>query len=384
MLSAFNVSRQPTVALFALGLFWGPFAAWLPDIKAAAGVGDATMGLTLLGAAFGNILVMAFYPALARRFGQGLLPATGVLLSLATWVQLLASGGAGALFAAMFVMGATMASLDVTANVQLSLLEARHRRPLMNLAHGLFSLGFAIGAALAGLARINEVPHAAMVAVMAAVLLAMVALMRGEAGAPPPAEAEAAPVRTPWIAVLPAGLILFCSYISENATETWSALHIERTLNAPPGEGAFGPAMMGLTMAVGRLSGQAAAARWGEARLVAVSTLIGVAGALTLAAAPSRAAAILGVALIGVGVVVVVPSATALIGARVTDAQRSLAVSRAMMLGFTGFFVGPVLMGWVAEAASLRIGFVVIAGVIATILIGLALLLRRPVVAAPD
>lgn len=381
MMKAFFLSRQPTLALFALGLFWGAFAGWLPAVKAAAGVSDATMGLTLLGAALGNIVTMASYPLLARRFGAVLLPGSAVLLAVVTVAQLTASGGPWVLFASILAMGLTMACVDVTANVQISVLEARHRRPLMNLAHGLFSLGFALSAAVAGLARINEVPQVVVVVILALVLLGMASQMRGESGAGDAAAGVDGdgPARTPWLVLLPAGLILFCSYISENATETWSALHIERTLNAPPGEGAFGPAMMGLTMAVGRLSGQAAAARWGEARLIAVSTLIGVAGALTLAAAPSRGVAILGVAMIGAGVAVVVPSATAMLGARVSDANRSLAISRAMMIGFTGFFVGPVVMGWVAEAASLRIGFVAVAGVIATILVGLALLLRHPV-----
>jgi hypothetical protein len=46
------------------------------------------------------------------------------------------------------------------------------------------------------------------------------------------------------------------AFLVENAMEGWSALHIERTLGGGAAEGAFGPAILGLTMGIGRLSGR--------------------------------------------------------------------------------------------------------------------------------
>lgn len=372
---ALAICRGPAAALAALGVFWGVYSAWLPDVKARAGVSDAAMGLVLLGAAVGNLAAMSVFPRLARRFGARLLPGAAVGLAAATVLQL-AGQGPVTLFLALMLMGMAMSSLDVGANVRISMLEARHGMPLMNLGHGLYSLAFAIAAGLSGLARGAGLAQAVVVAGAGALILLSATLMRGQAIVP---EGEATrPARTPWPVVLPAALILFAAFIAENATEVWSALHIERTLGAPRGEGAFGPAMMGLTMAAGRLGGQVVAARLGEARLIVVSTLIGILGALVLAFAPSRDMAVAGVALIGIGVAVVVPSANSLLGRRVLAHERPLAISRAWMLGFTGFFVGPVFMGLVAEGAGLRAGFVAVAGVMALILAGLAWITRRP------
>ena len=249
----------------------------------------------------------------------------------------------------------------------------------MNLAHGLYSLAFAVAAATAGLARGAGLPQAIVVAVAGVLILISATLMRG--GVPAADAGAQRRARTPWAVVLPAALILFAAFIAENATEVWSALHIERTLGAPRGEGAYGPAMMGLTMAAGRLGGQslALAGALGEARLIVISTLFGVCGALLLAFAPSRDLAIAGVALIGLGVAVVVPSANSLLGRRVLAGERPLAISRAWMLGFSGFFIGPVAMGAVAEGAGLRTGFVAIAAMMALILVGVAWIGRRPV-----
>lgn len=232
---ALATCRGPATALAAIGMFWGVYSAWLPDVKARAGLGDGSMGLVLLGAACGNVAAMALFPRLARRFGARLLPGTAVALAAATVMQL-AGQGPVTLFLALAGMGVAMSSLDVAANVRISMLEARHGMPLMNLAHGLYSLAFAVAAALSGVARGAGLPQAVVIAGAAALILLSAGAMRGEAIV---ADEGSHRLRTPWAAVLPAALILFAAFVAENATEVWSALHIERTLGAPRGEGAL-------------------------------------------------------------------------------------------------------------------------------------------------
>jgi MFS family permease len=135
--------------------------------------------------------------------------------------------------------------------------------------------------------------------------------------------------------------------------------------------------MLGLTMGLGRLSGQFLATRLGAARLIAGSALLGVIGALVVALAPMPGVAVLGVALIGLGVAVVVPSANSLLGQAVAPDQRAYAISRSWMIGFTGFFLGPVGMGLIAETLGLRWSFVAVALALALILPGLARLAPR-------
>jgi MFS family permease len=163
-------------------------------------------------------------------------------------------------------------------------------------------------------------------------------------------------------------VILMCSFIGENATEAWSALHIERTLGAATGQGSFGPAVLGLVMGLCRIGVQGVADRIGHARLIFGSALLGVLGALCIAAAPAPGWAYAGVAVSAMGMAVIVPSANSMLGAHVTEAQRAHALSRAWMLGLLGFFIGPALMGGIAQLAGLRASFVAIALVVAVIL----------------
>jgi len=363
------------VAMAALGTFWGGFAAYLPEYKLRAGVEDGVFGLILLGSALGGMIGMAAAPRVGRWLGGRVMPILATLLALAALAPL-AIGSALSLALVLVVMGATMSSLDIAANVRISELEEESNLPLMNWNHAMFSLGLAAAAFLAGIARragvAPELSLPVLFAILAFAMLAMIERRRPVAIAGGPA----AHGGTPWPVVLPAAAILFAAFVTENTTETWSALHIERDLGAAAGDGAFGPAMFGLVMGLCRLAGQLLAARLGEARLVAISALFGVAGAVLTWLAWAPAIAVLGVGLIGAGVAVVVPSANSLLGRRVAREHRSHAISRAWLIGFTGFFIGPVVMGLVAERAGLAAIFLVLALVMATILPGLSRLVR--------
>ncbi len=376
-LAELRASRASGAGLAAVGVFWGGFAAYLPDYKAAAGASDAEMGLALILSAVGGMSAMAVSPRLMEALGRAMLPVGGVLVALCAFLPLLA-GGIASLGLVLLAMGAAMSTLDIASNVRISEREAREGLHLMNLNHALFSFAFGASAFGCGLARKAGLGPETVAPVLCLLLLALAAMMgeRSLGTTPSPDRADG-PTASPWGAILPAAAILFAAFVSENATESWSALYIERTLDGPRGDGSFGPAMLGLTMGIGRLSGQFLAARLGEARLVAGSAGVGVFGALVVALAPSPAVAVLGVALIGLGVAVVVPSANSLLGRAVAPEQRAYAISRSWMLGFTGFFLGPVGMGLIAQHLGLRWSFVAVALMMALILPGLARLKLR-------
>lgn len=369
-----GASRRTGTGLAAIGLFWGGFAALVPEYKLRAGVSDAQMGTILLCTAVGGITAMALAPRLRRVLGAGTLPVTGMVLALAALLPLSVQS-APTMAVALVLMGAAMSALDINVNVRVSERESETGLPLMNYNHALFSFGFAAAALAAGAARRAGLGPEQIQPVLALVL-ALAAVLMAERHVPAPPGAAAAGA-TPWPVVWPAAAILFAAFVTENATESWSALHIERSLGGRPGEGAFGPATMGLTMGIGRMAGQLLAQRVGEARLVAGSAVLAAIGTLIVALAPVQWLAVLGVGVIGAGVAVLVPSANSLLGRRVAPEQIGLAISRAWMIGFTGFFIGPVAMGLMAQTMGLRAAFAVVALVVATILLSLRRLTRQ-------
>ena len=69
VLQALSVSRRPAIAFVIVGLFWGCFAAYVPEVKARLGVNDATFGLLLLCNALGLVSSMFLAPRFDRILG---------------------------------------------------------------------------------------------------------------------------------------------------------------------------------------------------------------------------------------------------------------------------------------------------------------------------
>ncbi|WP_425052312.1 MFS transporter [Psychromarinibacter sp. S121] len=379
ILTALRISRAPAAGLMSVGILWGSFAAMVPDIKARVDASDGELGGALLMSALGGLIAMWSAPKVTGTLGRYAMPLFGICVCFVVLLPMFPQTVV-ALGACLFAMGLTVALLDISSNLHISGLEARHKMHLMNVNHAMYSFAFAGAAWVSGIARRAGLEAAQILPAMAFVCVLLVLLMRvPRTAAPVEEEAPDTAARLPWGAIALTGVILFAGFIGENATEAWSALHIERTLGGEHGQGSFGPATLGLVMGIGRLSGQLLSARLGDARLIFWSAVLGVIGALTIAAAPSVPVVLIGVAITGMGMAVVVPSVTSLLGARVTERMRSYAMSRAWMLGIVGFFVGPSMIGGIAELFGLRFAFVAVSIIIAVILPAIwALAWREP------
>ncbi|MDO5705334.1 MAG: MFS transporter, partial [Paracoccus sp. (in: a-proteobacteria)] len=328
--------------------------------------------------AAGGMMSMALAPRLLARFGPGLLPVSAALVGLASLLPGAVGSWAG-LALMLVAVGATMSLCDILSNIRIADAEAEAGRSLQNLNHAMYSLALAGSASVMGLLRGAGWAHqAALIPVALVILICALAMATAPAPAHAAGDADRGPViPAPWLIVMPGAMILWLSFMAENGTETWGALHIERTLGAAGGMGAAGPAMFALAMGIARLAGQVLTRVLGEVRLIAVSVVLAFAGAVLLALAPGLGLAISGAAALGLGVAVVVPTANTLIARTVPASQRASAISRAWMIGFTGFFIGPPIMGFVSEAGGLRLAFGLIAAMVALMLPCLWALSRR-------
>ncbi len=351
-----KVSRSPLAALAAIGVFWGAFAAMLPQIKADLGVGDAQLGVMLLTAATGALLAMALAPRADARAPRLAITVAGlamvvIILPLGAMTSVIGFG--------IILVGIGMATgmLDILGNARIAKLEAHHDLSLMNLNHACYSFAYALAAVLTGIARENGIGTAQWFAAVGLVVLLIITLTYSrripEVDGRAPQASRGAIGRHAWLA----GLVVLIGFFVENATEGWSALHVERTLNGGAAEGALGPAMLGLTMGVGRLLGHLVTVRGSEMTILRWASVIAALGLLIAAVAPTPLIAYVGFGLLGAGVSIVAPMALALAGQGADPSRRTLAVSRAAMIGYFGFFIGPPLMGLMSEAFGLRVAF---------------------------
>lgn len=356
-------SRGPMAAFVAVGVVWGAFMACLPDLKAGLGASDGRMGLILIFGSAAAMAQMLAAPWLAGRLGRAALPLGVLAMGLA--VVLPGQAGTALAFACgMLAMGAATGATDVWMNARLATIEAGRGLRLMNLNHAVYSFAYAGAAGLAGLMRAaGWAPGAILMAATGTVAaLALLAWERGgriegmdrAPGVPVPL----GPV--PWLA----GLLVLAAFLTENAAEAWSALYLERDLGAAAGVGAAGPMVLGLTMGLGRLAGQALALRVADQRLLAGGLAVAALGAAGVALAPGPGWALAGFATLGLGVSVVAPTALGVVGRLSAAEVRGRAVARATVIGYLGFFLGPPGLGLVAELTGLRASYGVVALVV--------------------
>ena len=371
-----TAARAPLAAFAAMGVLWGSFAAALPDLKAQIGVDEARLGLVLLPTPLAAVTAMLLAPMIGAALGRVALPVATALMALAfalpgqvhqVWLFPLA----------MMCAGAATGLTDVLMHARVAALENARGLHLMTLCHAAYSFGYAGGAVLTGLMRGAGWPPAWVMGMMAgaALLLAVATAERDGAihGLRKPKEAGAG--RLGLIPVIGGGMVLI-AFLTENAAEAWSALHIEKTLGGSPEEGAMGPAALALTMGLARLAGQGIVARVDPVRLLTGGALVAACGALGAAAATSPAMAYAGVIVMGIGASVIAPLAFSLVGRMAEPEARARAVARATLLGYFGYFVGPPTLGFIAGAFGLRFAFVFAAVMLMAVLV-LAPLMRR-------
>jgi MFS family permease len=369
---------RPAIAAFAaMGVLWGTFAAVLPDLKAMLGVDEGQLGLLLFLTPLAAISAMLVAPAFGAALGRVALPLAVALMALGFSLP----GQASVIWLfplAMACAGAATGLTDVLMNARVAAMENARGLHLMNLTHAAYSFGYAGGAVLTGVMRGAGWSPAMVMGTMAGVgLLCALATLERDGridGLRKPKDGTALPLGL--VPVIGGGIVLI-AFMTENAAENWSALHIEKTLGGSPEEGALGPAALALTMGFARLGGQWLTGRVDPFTLLRVGAVIAAIGAMIASQAGAPAMAYVGFIVMGIGASVLAPTAFSLVGQLSDPEARARAVARATLLGYFGYFFGPPLLGLIAGSFGLRMAFVFAACLLAVIFLLAPLMARQ-------
>ena len=371
-----RASRAPALGFAAMGLVWAAFAAQVPVLKAQIGASDAQFGMCFLVSSLVALAAVWVAPAVDRRLGRFSVAVASVAVGASILIPSVATNLVFFTFGMVFA-SASSGILDIVINARVAEAEEARGRPLMNLNHGTYSFVYA-GMALVtgGLREAGLAPVQVFAGILGLILLAT-PLMRTRPAAVA-GEESVIPQRADHLLVWLAGLVFLIGFLSEQAGDGWSALHLERTLGGGAAEGALGPAILGLTMGFGRLFGQIIAARVADTVMISLACVVAAVGVVIAALAPTLLVAYAGFAVMGLGVSVVVPLAMAIVGRMVPHAHRVAAIGRASIIGYGAFLVGPSLIGLTSDVFGLRVAFLVIAALLMVVpAILVPLLVRR-------
>jgi MFS family permease len=351
--------RRATLAGFlVLGTYWGAWAAVLPDVQRATGASKGALGVALLFAAAGSLPTMLLVagPAVERHgarvvslFGFAFAVAT-VLPGLATSVPVLAL--------TLVAAGGCSGAFDVALNANAARIEALARTRLMPLAHGLYSVGLLGGAVAAGLLRAAGVGREPILLGVGVAVAAVSLLLHGDRAELRTGEPRRFHLERALVVI---GIVGAAAFVVEGGIESWSALFLERHLDAEPAVSGLGPGVFGASMAAGRFLGQAAVGI-SDRLLLAGGAALAAAGCVIAATATTAPVALVGFALGGAGISLNAPIVFGAAGRRAAGA-----VATATTIGYAGLLIGPPLVGGVAQATSLRGSFLVLAVIAAVV-----------------
>lgn len=354
-----------------LGLAMGAWGAHVPSAKTLYAIDEGTLASALITAGLAGILGLSQAGRMVNGLGPpraawitGSLMAVCLVLTLLTdWLPLL--------FIALAIFGFVACCFDIAINTMASELEHQQSRPLMSGFHGLFSLGGMSGAGLvSGLFALQLPPlHQMVLAALCVALCCWLAFIWTQAWTSAlPTDSAARPhLRDHWRPLAAVGLLIGLGLLTEGAAYDWSVLYVRESLGASESVSVIAFAAFSGCMALGRFSGDWLRARLSSLtllRLSAVTTLIGLGAVVSTQQAW---VGIVGYGVAGLGLANVVPILFAAASrAKGPSPAHNIAVVSA--IGTAGFMLGPPLVGFLAEASSLRVG-------IAATLLGAALLL---------
>ncbi len=370
-----------TVFLFngALFLSW---AARMPALAAQVGATEATLGLALFGASVGLASTAPFAAKVCARVGARKLIVVGAAVTVLAVPCLTLADTPLQLGLVLFVLGACGASLDVGMNVAAVAVTRSLDRPLMPQFHAGFSVGGlvgSLGAAAAANAGWGLTRHLVTVAVIGAVTITwVIRAVPNTTGETTDAVEDGRPVLKRPLLWLLATITLF-SAIAEGAASDWSALFFvnERGLSEAAAAAAY--AGFSIAMATARLLGEPAQRRVGPYLLLASGAVVAAVGLALAVLVPSPALGYVGFALTGLGLAFAFPVIMDLAGeagkrADGTGGEREIGL--VTTVAYTGFLLGPPLVGGIAHVGNLSISLGFVAFVIA-LMVPAVLLARR-------
>ena len=363
------------------GALWASFAimgiasmgwvARIPEIKDANGLSNAQFGLVLLASSFGSIVGAQLAGRLVHTFSSRrilyissiLLPAGLCAIGFSTEPIVLAC--------ALFLMGFGYSSTDVALNTQAVAVEKILNARSMSSFHAMWSVGAFLTTVLGGsIARVvspqmnlGVVAGLCVIAFIPCIYRLLPPDLDGHKGD------DETSAKIPLFAksVMPLWFIgfgLLAALIAEGSASDWGALLLRDEMGIGKGVNASAYASFALAMITARFLGDRALDHFGPARLVRLCGYYGALGwgaSIAIAVPLSESNPLVALIVINLGFVIaglaIGPMFPAFIlaASSIPGIAPSVSSARAFVIGLSGFFIGPSIIGFLAEGTSITI-----------------------------
>ncbi|MET4633049.1 MFS transporter [Kaistia defluvii] len=349
--------------IMALFFFYSSsMANWLiriPDVQHKLGMDPATLAICLLGVPIGLVTSMAFSGAVVEWLGPRRAIKIGFPLLL---VPLLLPGFAPTptlLFFALVLVGLGMGPLEVALNVTADRIGRAIGRTVMSRCHAFWSFGLMGGSITGSLAATYNLPPEIHMIVVVICVFVIGEALASRLPHIETAEDDAPKVKTSSFVLPSPKIVLLCLFafgmlLVEGGIIDWSAIYLRDVFGATPPTTGYALTAFSLVMAFGRLAGDWLSMRYGAVQMGRVCCTVALVGLLVMVFAVNPFMVIAGAAATGFGVSIVFPLAVTAAASR--EGPPAVNVAALSLLSFSGFLLGPPMVGFVAQFGGYRMG----------------------------
>ncbi|WP_416399003.1 MFS transporter [Allohahella sp. A8] len=350
-----------SATFFAVGCNVALVSVMLPLIRLKFGFSEAEFGRFLLAFGCGALVALPLARYLLARYASATVTRCAAFLAFVALALPALMPAPALLVVTVFLAGVLLASTDIAMNANAVAVERLHvstgRGPMLSSCHGWYSAGGLAGLLIGPAGGLLGLELMAVVA-CTAVLLLFAVINRGLLYEQPESSRKdgqaAARAFSPVLVII--GLAALVAFTAEGAVIDWSGVYLDTVMGVEPALFGVGFAAFSLSMAILRFSGDALRARFGDRRVIALSLIVGAVAYMVIVHSPNVVVTTLGYALLGLGLANVVP-VYFLMAANVPGLPHGSGLTLVVGLGYIGLLTFPPLIGWVAEAFSLRAAF---------------------------
>ncbi len=355
-----------------MGIMSNAWVPRIPEIKHALGLSNSQFGFALVGSPIGLLIGTQLSGRIIHRWGSRRIALfSGMELAIAIIFLGMATTRSGLMFA-LFLLGFGYSIIDNAMNTQSVAVEKILDRRYMSGFHGAWSVGALLAASAGGLlthvtsARINIV--SAGVGSFVAIIPIMLGLLPDELDGHLGEEGTSA-AKIPlfgkgtgilWLI----GFGLIGCLIPEAGTTDWAGILLHEHMGVASGLDSSAFIVFALAMIAGRFSGDHLMTKYGAERVVKIGGYVGgsfLAVAIGLGVWLSSWNLVvaliiinLGFAVAGFGIAPMVPAFISATG-KISGIAPSVALARIGLIGLMAYYVGPVVVGTVADWINLPV-----------------------------
>ena len=351
--------RNIYFSFFIYSFCLGVFFPRIGDLQNQMGIGETTLGLTLLGPAIGVQISLLFADKIFSLLGFRLVMCLGVpILGLALVCSSL-TFKPFIFFLSLMLGGFAIGILEVAVNLEADRIEYKISKKIMNRSHSFWSLGFfcsGLTGALFSQMKVSPFVNFSLSLFLGTFLTILFCSKYIPADERPNSSVNNSLFVKPTKAVLALVVLTLSPMLLESASIDWSVIYMRDIFFTPPFINGLAIVMVALTQFSVRYYADQYVEIYGSEKVSKISVIAMLIGVVSVCFSNSPYLSLVGFVFIGGGSAVIFPLAMSA-AAQKTDRPAAINVASLAQISFLVFLLAPPILGFIAENFGIRISF---------------------------